>query len=342
MRRLNQHGMVGLVALGSLLLAQPAWAQPRGPSTQPSASVPGKGTTSPEKLEEARLHYDRGVKLFGDGAVDAARAEFERAYKLAPTYKLLYNLGLVYEQQGDFVGALKNFERYLAEGGQQVPAERRAEVTEEMNKLRPRIAVVRIKLNVPDAELFIDDADAGKYPENAVLNVNPGRRKISAQAPGRIPAAKVIDVTGSDNVQVSLDLSQQITRTIVIERKRRVPWAGWIATGVLAAGTGVFGYLALKWNSKLNDDLEVVNQDPEKLHDDRVAIKRFSTTADILAVTTLVAGGVSLFYTIKWANEKDSEAVPGADTGAQAKHRKPHAPPLVDVGPGGISVQGTF
>lgn len=329
MRKLGQIGVIALV--GSVSFAQPAWAQ-----------TAGKPGPSPEKIEEARQHFDRGVRLYTDGAFDAARAELERAYQLAPTYKLLYNLGLAYEQQGDFVGALKSFDRYLAEGGDQIQPERRAEVQEEMNKLRPRIAVVRVQLNVSDAALFVDDVDAGKYPENAVLKVNPGRRKISAQAPGRIPAAKVIDVTGSDNVQVSLDLSQQITKTIVVERKRRVPWAGWIATGVLAAGTGVFGYLALKWNSKLQDDLNVPNQDPGTLHDDRLAIKRFALTTDILGITTLVAGGVSLYYTIKWANESTTEEAPAPDTGVQAKRRNRHAPPLVDVGPGGVSIQGTF
>ena len=34
-------------------------------------------------MAEAKVHYDRGLQLYDEGAYDGARVEFERAYELA-------------------------------------------------------------------------------------------------------------------------------------------------------------------------------------------------------------------------------------------------------------------
>src|SRR5690606_16554980 len=48
---------------------------------------------SQENMREARTRYDRGTKLYHDGAYEQALIEFERAYELAPAYRILYNIG---------------------------------------------------------------------------------------------------------------------------------------------------------------------------------------------------------------------------------------------------------
>ncbi|MEO7096362.1 MAG: hypothetical protein ABI175_24095, partial [Polyangiales bacterium] len=37
---------------------------------------------------EAKTRYDKGVKLYGEGAYEAALVEFQRAYDLNPSYKI--------------------------------------------------------------------------------------------------------------------------------------------------------------------------------------------------------------------------------------------------------------
>jgi tetratricopeptide (TPR) repeat protein len=44
---------------------------------------------------EARMRFTRGVKLYHEGSYDAALAEFTKAYRLAPNYRVLYNLAQV-------------------------------------------------------------------------------------------------------------------------------------------------------------------------------------------------------------------------------------------------------
>src|SRR5258708_11228603 len=100
------------IVLTMTLLCPPALAQTPGPT--------GGRTPSQQDIDEARKHYDKGLQLFNEEAYEAALAEFERAYQLAPTYKILYNTGKIYRARNDFVSALRDFERYLAEGKNEI------------------------------------------------------------------------------------------------------------------------------------------------------------------------------------------------------------------------------
>ncbi|MEZ4302901.1 MAG: hypothetical protein R3B70_48710, partial [Polyangiaceae bacterium] len=71
--------LVALAAIAPALPVTEAWAQ------QPSAKA----------LAEARTRYEKGKQLYGEGAFDAALAELQRSYELAPSYKILYNIALV-------------------------------------------------------------------------------------------------------------------------------------------------------------------------------------------------------------------------------------------------------
>lgn len=259
------------------------------------------------KLDEAREHYEKGLKLFEDGAYDAARIEFERAYELSPTYRLLYNIGQVQREQLDYVGAIRSFESYLAEGGSAIPEVRRKEVTDAIAVLKTRVATVMITVNVEGADVFVDDVAVGKSPLNKPVMVNAGRRKISASKPGRIPAAVVLDLAGTDQRSAKLDLAEG-SKTVYMDTSRRVPWAGWVTTVVLAAGAGVAGYAALQANSKLNDMKDAgPSPNPDDLSSQNSRVRLYSITADVLTAGAVIAGGISLYYTIKWGKERDEK-----------------------------------
>jgi hypothetical protein len=275
------------------LLAVPAFPTVAGAQSRPAAEV--------SKTDEARQRYERGLKLYEEGAFDGARSEFERAYALAATYKLLYNIGVVYAQLADFVGAIKFLEQYLQEGGAQIPEARRNEVTKLLSELRSRVAKLQVRVNEPDSDVYIDDVLVGRSPLAESVAVNPGRRKVSATKKGRVPSSKVIDVASADRANVELELAAvPVVREIRDAPTRRVPWLGWAATGVLAAGAGVFGYVAVTQSSKLKDERAVPNPDADLLASRSSQTKTYGYLADGLAVGALVVGVVSLYYTIKW------------------------------------------
>jgi tetratricopeptide (TPR) repeat protein len=314
----------------SVLAAAPAAAQPK-----PSAPPTPAGAPSTERLNEARAHYDRGLKLFDDGAYDGARVEFQQAYDIQPSFKILYNLGLVHKQLVDYASALSSFERYLSEGGLNIDENRRAEVAREVASLKARVGTLNITTNVPGAEVSVDDVSIGRTPLSSPLRVNPGNRKISATKAGRVPASRVIQVTGSSVMNVQLELPE--TRTVVVVDKptRRVPWGGWAITGALALGAGATGYLALQSDSKLDDARAKFNADPDDLSSRSSTTRALGIATDVLAVGAVAAGALSLYYTIKWGNEYERAT--------------PSSPPPVgvrslDVGvrPGGFALAGKF
>ena len=75
----------------------------------------------PEVARASKRSLNRGVELYQDEAYRAALIEFERAYEISPDYRLLYNIGGTKLQLQDFLGAARAYERYLTEGGDEVP-----------------------------------------------------------------------------------------------------------------------------------------------------------------------------------------------------------------------------
>lgn len=260
-----------------------------------------------DKVAEARSHYEQGIKLYDQKDYDAARAEFERAYAIAPSYRILYNIALVQRRKSDYVGALRNFELYLSEAGSSIPDVRRKQVEQELSELHALVASVTITTNVPGADILVDDVAVGKSPLKEPVLVNPGQRKIGAAMAGRIPAAKVIQVVGKDNLQVALEL-QQSRQVIMLEKpSRRVPWVGWGVTAALTAGAVTTGILALNASNSLQDRRDAPNADPEQLDTYSSRARTLGIATDVLTGAAVVAAGVSLYFTLKWNSEHNRE-----------------------------------
>src|SRR5687768_14883146 len=93
----------------------------------------------PGSVDEARARFQRGVELYREGSFDAALAEFNKAYQLAPNYRVLYNLAQVQTERHDYIAAVKMMEKYLEEGGGDIAPERKDQVTKEIATLRGRV-----------------------------------------------------------------------------------------------------------------------------------------------------------------------------------------------------------
>ncbi len=346
-RRVFRWRKLGIVALAATVQGAPLTAfaqgtdggQPAGPQSPqspqsappaaapqgaPSGTTPGTPSWMSPRLEEARNRYSRGLKLYEEGNTIAARVEFERAYELAPSYRILFNIGLCYKKANDYVEALHAFERYLSDGGDEVPEERKAAVRKEIAELRPNIATVTITTNVPGATVTVDDVPVGTTPIPNKVLVNPGRRKISASKTGMLPATKSVVFAGSDVEAVSLELvelpkSQQVTEL----EPAKPAWIPISITAGLAVGAGVVGILALKANSDQNDTVHRLGATRSEIDDAHSKTKSLSLAADILTGAAVVMGGVSLYLSLH-RNER---------TGAQTSAR---------LTPGGASIVGQF
>jgi Flp pilus assembly protein TadD len=75
-----------------------AWAQ-----APPSAAV----------LKQARAHFERGELAYRAGQLKQALEHFQRAYALAPSAELEFDLGHVYERLGEAEAAIRHYRKYL-------------------------------------------------------------------------------------------------------------------------------------------------------------------------------------------------------------------------------------
>jgi hypothetical protein len=289
-------------------------------------------------LPEAQRHFRSGVDSYAHGEFPAAYLEFRRAYALAPSYKLLYNLGQVAFQVQDYAAALDYFERYLAEGKDELPEARRADVKRTMDELWLRVAVVEFVGVETDAELFVDDARISIGPPATPVRVKAGRSRIEVvplrgarrsqvaelaagertrldvrasskpiEAPPPAPAPKpavAVQLAAPPPVEPSPSPSGALVLTqpsppAPARSGRRVPWATWVATGALAAGAAVTGVIAYRESRELDSALERYPADSDDLEGARQNVRMYSLVTDGLLVGTALLGALSIYLSLR-------------------------------------------
>jgi hypothetical protein len=308
-------------------------------ATVPSPA-PARAT---DAVAQAQAHFKRGVELYEEGDYAGSLVEFRRAYDLVPNSKVLFNLGRVASAQHDHALALGYYRKYLADSGAQLPAGRRREVEEEIQRLTRRVGHLRILVGAPGAQVTVDDVTVGVAPLSEPILVNAGRRRVAAALPNLPPVARVAEVAGEELITVTLDLrpvapaarplalpapAPAPPRALRLEQRRAPaarpsrtwPVVCWTATGLLAAGAAVAGGIAITSSRDLR---ELRDQYPASLGDLERTRDRTRTAA--LVTDGLLAGAaamaaLSLYLTF---------SAPGGET-------------RVSIGPGSLGLSGRF
>ncbi len=99
-----------------------------------TASPPGEA--SPDLIAEARKHFRLGLQLYNEGNGRAALIEMRRAYEIAPSPRLLYNIGQAASDAKDYAAAFDAMSLYLERGGTDLNEQRR----EQVEKISSRYA----------------------------------------------------------------------------------------------------------------------------------------------------------------------------------------------------------
>lgn len=230
----------------------------------------------------ARRHFDRGMELARKGAYAEALAEFTRANEMSPHYAVLYNIGQACIALGRPVEALEALERYLSEGGAEIPAARRSQVENEIAKLGARTAEVEVEVDAPGAIVSIDGKEVGRVPLPGPVRVGIGTHRLRASLEGRPAVEQSITVAGQEKRRVTLSLPSRTAvtgpasgaPTTAAPRKPSVVHAdeapgrtqatlGYIAGG-LGIGLGVATVAHYVWNKNRYDTWSSRHQELEK------------------------------------------------------------------------------
>ncbi|HVT08841.1 MAG TPA: PEGA domain-containing protein [Polyangia bacterium] len=174
-----------------------------GPSADGAATPADDGAGA---KAEARAHFERGVQLGRDGDYRQAAAEFQRAYELSPHYAVLYNLAQAQVALGLPVEAIDTFQRYLLEGGANVPADRRAEVQATVKQQQTHVSMLTVETNVAGASIVVDGVSVGRSPLAGPVRVARGKHQVTAALEGY--RAQPQTVVAEEKARVSVQLER--------------------------------------------------------------------------------------------------------------------------------------
>jgi hypothetical protein len=167
----------------------------------PSAAPPAPAAQAEQAAAD---HFARGLKAFDKGAFEAARAEFTAAYQLTGSWEVLLNIGVTEENLLHYNEAVRALERYLAEGKDRVPADRRARVEGELRQIRSAAGEVAVTVAGAPATVEVDGRVIGRSPLGEPLLLPAGSHKLRAARPGDTPAEATVDVRVGQRAQVAL------------------------------------------------------------------------------------------------------------------------------------------
>jgi hypothetical protein len=174
-----------------------------------TAAVPVSARAAQPETDklEARQHFARGIELANAGLFKDAIAELRRAYEIRPHFAVLYNIAEAYVALGDAASAVQTFRRYLAEGGADVPPERRAKVDAAIRAQSEHTGLIMIRVKPAGAEVRIDGVPVDAAALGAPVRVNLGARVVSATADDHTSAEQTVVVSSAMVVDVSLTLA---------------------------------------------------------------------------------------------------------------------------------------
>lgn len=345
-RRRPPRPWLGLLVVVAAVLPSPAWADRDRPAPPSDEQSPGPGSASE--------HFSRGVSFYKSGSLDAALAEFNRAYELRPDHRVLFNIGQVHSEKQDWVSALRAFRLYLVEGGDEVPPDRAAAVRELIKDAQGRVSSVTISANVARAEILVDGVVAGAVPSSTPVLVNAGIREIVVRAEAHRAQSRRVTLAGGEEKTLSFVLEPLLAGTASEDasspdgprapRRRGLSTGAWLAFGgaaVLAGGAVTTAFLTRQAQLDFSDQLEQVPGDRARIDDERARLRLWAGVTDGLAIAAVACAGVGLYLALTPARtDKSPERAPGGHS------QPPRQPPLASVDAiftgTGIVVRGAF
>ncbi len=285
------------LSIGTGAIAAPVWA----------------ADPAPRSTEDASEHYRRGLAFFRDKNYTAALAEFRRAYEIAPNPQVLYNLGQIQMSLHDAAGALQSYQRYLADSGDSVPSDRRAEVEAAIASLKGRVAQIAIRTNAPTGDIAIDDEIVAHLPLQGPVLVTAGRRRVTLIRSGQEVISRWVELAAEDCPVLELTI-QTDHAPAAPAASRAAPraqaaapvaqpfvpvWFAWATVGALAAGTTVTGVLALRQSSSLANDRMTLGVSRSTLDIAQSQTKTLALVTDIIGGVTVIAAGVATYLSLR-------------------------------------------
>jgi tetratricopeptide (TPR) repeat protein len=154
--------------------APPARAQVAAPEAEADAA-----------RTKARALLQEGARFMDERQYDRAVETFQEAYRLVPSPKVLYNLGVAYLSVARYADALAALERFLAEATD-APAANQETARRHVADLRGKVSTLTFTSDRSSGELILDGRSLGEVAFDRPLTIDAGPHDLRAVSQGRL------------------------------------------------------------------------------------------------------------------------------------------------------------
>jgi hypothetical protein len=246
---------------------------------------------------KASEHFEKGVALFKNQDFTAALVEFEAAYEAQPHFAVRYNVAICLYKLKRYGDAADQIQRYLSEGGDRIPADKKKEIEEIYAELESLVGSLTVLSSVAGARVLVNGEPRDRIPMLFPLKLDVGEYEIEISAEGYESHVADIKLPGGEDVVIEVDL-------VKIGGKKKLPVSGFATTAALtvalAAAAGITGGIALKRSKDYKD-----SPYDEDWQDEQKSGRNLALTADILWGVTGAAALTTIILALFTDFEKD-------------------------------------
>lgn len=186
--------------------AAPSAAPPAAPSAAPQsppAGATGTEDTGPSEAQknDAKAHFEKGLKLFQDSAWAPALAEFLRSREIFPTRAATRNAAVSLRKLQRYDESLAMFETLLRDFPN-MPAGERESAQKNATELRDLVGTIEISGAESGASIVVSGIDRGEYPPVVPVRVPAGSHVVRLVKEGFEPFETRVQVAGGQLVPV--------------------------------------------------------------------------------------------------------------------------------------------
>jgi hypothetical protein len=217
-----------------LLIAICCLAAREGRAQDSGNAAPAGAPSDPKAL--AQQHVDRGRTASEGGDLLGGLAEFQAAYALVPSPKLLYNMAQVERSLGRPLDALDHYEKFLAETdsdeGDPAFAPKLEKARQAVAALSAQVATLDIAADA-GAAILVDDQPRGTAPLAGPLRLSPGPHVVTCRRAGR-EVRRDVELVAGGRARVEAPFPAPVVAAVALEAPAPLRAPGPLAADLTA------------------------------------------------------------------------------------------------------------
>ena len=168
-------------------------------------SAPAAAASS--TADEADVAFELGNEAYAKGNFHLALQQYFTSYRLVPNRSVLFNIARSYEALERYTEAYRYYED-LAAQADALDAEDATEVRRSQERLRPRVALVRVESTPRGADVYVNRVDQGSRGKTPLtLSLPPGRQRLLLRKEGHRQAEAWVSPVKGRVLQQAVELS---------------------------------------------------------------------------------------------------------------------------------------